>query len=201
MIHQNFLLCKHNNPINIFVINPNILYYSWPWNTCERLICKICQQCQNRLKNHKHFLGMVLLYLNNFSDMLPIQNWLGKLAFLLLALNLKIFSKVKQSFVFALLKLILNFFSVAPTLPLISLVGPSLNTKKLFYSYLYEMNTSHIDNCKNNTKNYDIPFWFINYSVVPFDEIPQFYKDFYKFLNFTFEISSIFLLLQFLFQT
>ena len=35
-------------------------------------------------------------------------------------------------FVFALLKLILNFFSVALTLPLISSAGLSHNTKKLF---------------------------------------------------------------------
>ena len=40
--------------------------------------------------------------------------------------------KLKQNFVFALLKLILNFFSGKPKLPLMPNVGPSPNIKKLF---------------------------------------------------------------------
>ena len=39
--------------------------------------------------------------------------------------------KLKQNFVFALLKLIAYVFSAAPVLPLIASVGPSPNTRKL----------------------------------------------------------------------
>ena len=39
--------------------------------------------------------------------------------------------QTQAKFVFALLKLILTFFSVAPILPLVSSVVPSPNTEKL----------------------------------------------------------------------
>ena len=42
-------------------------------------------------------------------------------------------TKLKENFVFALVKLMLIFFSAVPALPLISTVGPSRNTKTLFY--------------------------------------------------------------------
>ena len=41
--------------------------------------------------------------------------------------------KLKQNFVFSLLKLILNIFSVSLVLSLMPWVWPSLNTKKLFF--------------------------------------------------------------------
>ena len=43
---------------------------------------------------------------------------------------------MKQNFVFALLKLILNFFSGELHLPLILKVGPSPSTKKLLLQWL-----------------------------------------------------------------
>ena len=76
--------------------------------------------------------------------MLRRQNWVGKLTFLLSALNLKITfpltnkyllsalqCKLKQNFVFALLKLILNFFFAEPNLSLTAKVEPSPNSKML----------------------------------------------------------------------
>ena len=76
--------------------------------------------------------------------MLPKQNWVGKLTFLLSSLYLKIsfpFTnkellsalrwKLKQSFVFALVKLILNFYSGETKLPLIPKVWFSPNIKNL----------------------------------------------------------------------
>ena len=73
------------------------------------------------------------------------QNYVGKLTFLLLPLNLKIYFplrnklllsalqfKLNQNFWFTLLKLILIFFSGAPKLPLIPKVFSSPNIKNLF---------------------------------------------------------------------
>ena len=40
---------------------------------------------------------------------------------------------LRKHFVFALLKLVLNIFSAASVLSLIPKVGPSLDTKKLFF--------------------------------------------------------------------
>ena len=53
--------------------------------------------------------------------------------------GVNISSKLKQNFVFALLKLILNFFSDEAKLPLIPKVGPSLSTKNDSYDCQHEM--------------------------------------------------------------
>ena len=50
-----------------------------------------------------------------------------------------LYCKLKQNFVLALLKFVLNFFSVLPMLSLISSVVPSPKTKKLFLKLLHEM--------------------------------------------------------------
>ena len=76
-------------------------------------------------------------------EILSRQNYVGKLTFLLLPLNLKIYfplrnklllsalqCKLNQNFWFTLLKLILIFFSGAPKLPLIPISSP--NIKNLF---------------------------------------------------------------------
>ena len=79
----------------------------------------------------------------NPSDIFPKQNRVGKLIFLFSALNLIIsflftknnyyrYNKLKRNCVFALVKLIQNFFSGEPKLSLIPKVGPLPSMKSYF---------------------------------------------------------------------
>ena len=86
--------------------------------------------------------------------MLPRQDWVGKLTFLLSALNLKIYMQTivqtRTTFCVCFVKLILNFFSDDPKPLLIPQVGPPPNIKKLFLR-LSEWDDELLSTLKNKT--------------------------------------------------
>ena len=87
-------LLKHSNPVNTCITSPNyISYYSLPLNICKYLICQIYQLQCNRLKNCTH-VPFNVDSLDSAApyplDMVPRKNWVGKLTFSILALNLNI---------------------------------------------------------------------------------------------------------------